>query len=214
MNSVEEAIQAFRSGKMVIITDHEDRENEGDVCIDARFATPEVINFMAHSACGLICVPMEQRRLEGNLIAQQIRVGIVAGRFNEFIVSKLLEGALDGLKRHGIDGTNIIVAWVPGAFEIPLVAKKLAERADIDVVICLGAVIRGSTPHFDYVAAEVSKGVAQVSLSSGKPVIVGVLTTENIEQAIERAGTKAGNKGYDAASSAIEMANLMRELNE
>jgi len=152
--------------------------------------------------------------IEGNLIAQQIRVGIVAGRFNEFIVSKLLEGALDGLKRHGIDGTNIIVAWVPGAFEIPLVAKKLAERADIDVVICLGAVIRGSTPHFDYVAAEVSKGVAQVSLSSGKPVIFGVLTTENIEQAIERAGTKAGNKGYDAASSAIEMANLMRELNE
>ena len=152
--------------------------------------------------------------IEGNLIAQQIRVGIVAGRFNEFIVSKLLEGALDGLKRHGIDGTNIIVAWVPGAFEIPLVAKKLAERADIDVVICLGAVIRGSTPHFDYVAAEVSKGVAQVSLSSGKPVIFGILTTENIEQAIERAGTKAGNKGYDAASSAIEMANLMRELNE
>jgi 6,7-dimethyl-8-ribityllumazine synthase len=152
--------------------------------------------------------------IEGNLIAQQIRVGIVAGRFNEFIVSKLLEGALDGLKRHGIDGTNIIVAWVPGAFEIPLVAKKMAERADIDVVICLGAVIRGSTPHFDYVAAEVSKGVAQVSLSSGKPVIFGVLTTENIEQAIERAGTKAGNKGYDAASSAIEMANLMRELNE
>lgn len=152
--------------------------------------------------------------MEGNLIAQHIRIGIVAGRFNEFIVSKLLEGALDGLKRHGIDGTNIIVAWVPGAFEIPLVAKKLAERADIDVVICLGAVIRGSTPHFDYVAAEVSKGVAQVSLSSGKPVIFGVLTTENIEQAIERAGTKAGNKGYDAASSAIEMANLMRELNE
>jgi len=152
--------------------------------------------------------------IEGNLIAQQIRVGIVAGRFNEFIVSKLLEGALDGLKRHGIDGTNIIVAWVPGAFEIPLVAKKMAERADIDVVICLGAVIRGSTPHFDYVAAEVSKGVAQVSLSSGKPVIFGILTTENIEQAIERAGTKAGNKGYDAASSAIEMANLMRELNE
>lgn len=152
--------------------------------------------------------------MEGNLIAQHIRIGIVAGRFNEFIVSKLLEGALDGLKRHGIDDTNIIMAWVPGAFEIPLVAKKLAERTDIDVVICLGAVIRGSTPHFDYVAAEVSKGVAQVSLSSGKPVIFGVLTTENIEQAIERAGTKAGNKGYDAALSAIEMANLMRALGE
>ena len=152
--------------------------------------------------------------MEGNLIAQHIRIGIVAGRFNEFIVSKLLEGALDGLKRHGIDDTNIIMAWVPGAFEIPLVAKKLVERTDIDVVICLGAVIRGSTPHFDYVAAEVSKGVAQVSLSSEKPVIFGVLTTENIEQAIERAGTKAGNKGYDAALSAIEMANLMRALSE
>ncbi|AEJ18337.1 6,7-dimethyl-8-ribityllumazine synthase [Gracilinema caldarium] len=152
--------------------------------------------------------------IEGNLIAQKIRVGIVAGRFNEFIVSKLLEGALDGLKRHGIDDKDIIVIWVPGAFEIPLIAKKLAEKKEIDVVICLGAVIRGSTPHFDYVAAEVSKGIAQVSLSMGKPVIFGVLTTENIEQAIERAGIKAGNKGYDAALSAIEMVNLLHTLCE
>jgi 6,7-dimethyl-8-ribityllumazine synthase len=150
--------------------------------------------------------------IEGNLIAQKLRVGIVAARFNEFIVSKLIEGALDGLKRHGIDEHDIKLVWVPGAFEIPLIAKKLAEQKDIDVVICLGAVIRGSTPHFEYVAAEVSKGIAHVTLTTEKPVIFGVLTTENIEQAIERAGTKAGNKGYDAALSAIEMANLMMAL--
>ena len=150
--------------------------------------------------------------VEGNLIAQKLRVGIVAARFNEFIVSKLIEGALDGLKRHGIDEHDIKLVWVPGAFEIPLIAKKLAEQKDIDVVICLGAVIRGSTPHFEYVAAEVSKGIAHVTLTTEKPVIFGVLTTENIEQAIERAGTKAGNKGYDAALSAIEMANLMMAL--
>jgi 6,7-dimethyl-8-ribityllumazine synthase len=149
---------------------------------------------------------------EGNLTAQGLRVGIVASRFNEFVVSALLSGCLDGLKRHGADDGDIRLARVPGAFEIPLAAKALAAREDVDAVICLGAVIRGSTPHFDYVCAEVSKGVAQVGLSSGKPVIFGVLTTDNLEQAIERAGTKGGNKGFDAAASAIEMANLMRSF--
>ncbi|MGL5152491.1 MAG: 6,7-dimethyl-8-ribityllumazine synthase [Clostridium sp.] len=152
------------------------------------------------------------RVIEGNLVASGVKVGIVVGRFNEFIVSKLLGGALDGLKRHGVEEDNINVAWVPGAFEIPLVAKKMAQNEDYDVVICLGAVIKGSTPHFDYVCAEVSKGVASVSLSSEKPVIFGVLTTNTIEQAIERAGTKAGNKGYDAAVTAIEMVNLLKNL--
>lgn len=152
------------------------------------------------------------RILEGNLVADKLKVGIVARRFNEFIVSKLLSGALDGLKRHGVDKENIDVAWVPGAFEIPLIAKKMTQNEKYDAVICLGAVIKGSTPHFDYVCAEVSKGIAQVSMQTEKPVIFGVLTTDTIEQAIERAGTKAGNKGYDAAVSAIEMANLLSNL--
>ncbi|MCQ4923677.1 6,7-dimethyl-8-ribityllumazine synthase [Tissierella carlieri] len=152
------------------------------------------------------------RIIEGNLVAQGIKVGIVVCRFNEFIVSKLLGGALDGLKRHGVEDEYIEVAWVPGAFEIPLVAKKMANSNKYDAVICLGAVIRGSTPHFDYVCAEVSKGIASVTLSSEIPVIFGVLTTDSIEQAIERAGTKAGNKGYDAAVSAIEMANLLKSF--
>lgn len=152
------------------------------------------------------------RIIEGNLVAQGVRVGIVVGRFNEFIVSKLLGGALDGLKRHGVEDENVEVAWVPGAFEIPLVAKKMVNSNKYDAVICLGAVIRGSTPHFDYVCAEVSKGIASVSLNSEIPVIFGVLTTDSIEQAIERAGTKAGNKGYDAAVSAIEMANLLKNF--
>ncbi|MFQ7000870.1 MAG: 6,7-dimethyl-8-ribityllumazine synthase [Clostridium sp.] len=148
--------------------------------------------------------------LEGKLVAEGIKVGIVAARFNEFIVSKLVSGALDGLKRHGVSEEDISIAWVPGAFEIPLVAKKMAESPKYDVVICLGAVIKGSTPHFDYVCAEASKGVATVSLNSEKPVAFGILTTNSIEEAVERAGTKAGNKGYDAAVTAIEMANLMK----
>lgn len=149
---------------------------------------------------------------EGNLVAQGLRVGIVVGRFNEFIVSKLLGGAIDGLKRHGVEEDNIEVAWVPGAFELPLVAKKMAQNENYDAIICLGAVIKGSTLHFDYVCAEASKGIASVSLSTEKPVIFGVLTTDTIEQAIERAGTKAGNKGYDAAVTAIEMANLLKSF--
>lgn len=152
------------------------------------------------------------RIIEGNLVAKGMRVGIVAGRFNDFIVSKLIGGAIDGLKRHGLEEDNIDVAWVPGAFEIPLVAQKMAQSDKYDAVICLGAVIKGSTPHFDYVCAEVSKGVASVSLKAEKPVIFGVLTTDSIEQAIERAGTKAGNKGYDAAVSAIEMVNLLNNF--
>lgn len=150
------------------------------------------------------------RIIEGNLVAKDIKIGIVVGRFNEFIVSKLLDGALDGLKRHGVDEDNIEVSWVPGAFEIPLVAKKMAQSKKYDAIICLGAVIKGSTPHFDYVCAEASKGISSVSLSEELPVIFGVLTTDTIEQAIERAGTKAGNKGYDAAVTAIEMANLLK----
>ena len=149
---------------------------------------------------------------EGKLIAEGLKFGIVIGRFNEFISSKLLGGAIDGLIRHGADEANIEVSWVPGAFEVPLIAQKMAISKKFDAVICLGAVIRGSTPHFDYVAGEVSKGIAKVSLDSGIPVIFGVLTTDTIEQAIERAGTKAGNKGYDAAVTAIEMANLMKIL--
>ena len=152
------------------------------------------------------------RVLEGNLVAGKIRVGIVCARFNEFIVSKLLSGALDGLRRHGVEEEAISVAWVPGAFEIPLAASKMASSGRYDAVICLGAVIRGSTSHYDYVCNEVSKGVAQVALASGIPVMFGVLTTENIEQAVERAGTKAGNKGYDCALSAVEMVNLIREV--
>jgi 6,7-dimethyl-8-ribityllumazine synthase len=149
---------------------------------------------------------------EGHLIAQQQKFGIVVGRFNEFIGGKLLSGAIDGLVRHGVDENNIEVAWVPGAYEIPLVAKKMALSKKYDAVITLGAVIRGSTPHFDFVANEVSKGVASVSLESNIPVIFGVLTTDTIEQAIERAGTKAGNKGFEAAVTAIEMANLLALL--
>ena len=140
---------------------------------------------------------MAVKKIEGNLIAKDVKIGIVIGRFNEFIGSKLLEGAIDGFIRHGGNEADIEVAWVPGAFEIPLVAQKMASSKKYDAVICLGAVIRGSTAHFDYVAGEMSKGIAKVSLDSGIPVIFGVLTTDTIEQAIERAGTKAGNKGYD-----------------
>ena len=150
--------------------------------------------------------------IQGNLVAQDDKYAIVIARFNDFIGSKLLEGCVDALKRHGVDDENIEVVWVPGAFEIPLVAKKLAQSSKYSAVITLGAVIKGSTPHFDYVSAEVSKGVAQVALQSDIPVIFGVLTTDNIEQAIERAGTKAGNKGADAAKTAIEMVNLIKEL--
>lgn len=148
------------------------------------------------------------KKIEGNLIGSGKKFAIVASRFNEFIVNKLILGAEDGLVRHGVDEDDISLAWVPGAFEIPLIAKKLAKSNQYDAVICLGAVIKGSTSHYDYVCAEVSKGVAAVGLETDIPVIFGVLTTDNIEQAIERAGTKAGNKGYDAALSAIEMANL------
>lgn len=149
---------------------------------------------------------------EGKLVSKDIRVGIVAARFNEFITSKLLSGALDTLIRHDVKDENIDVAWVPGAFEIPLIASKMAKSKKYDAVICLGAVIRGSTTHYDYVCSEVSKGIATISLNSEIPVMFGVLTTENIEQAIERAGTKAGNKGSDCAMSAIEMVNLIREI--
>ena len=149
---------------------------------------------------------------DGNLIAKSMTVGIVAARFNEFITNKLLGGAMDGLLRHGVQEEDIQVAWVPGAFEIPLIASKMAKSGKYDAVICLGAVIRGSTTHYDYVCSEVSKGIATVSLHSDIPVMFGVLTTENIEQAIERAGTKAGNKGYDCALGAVEMVNLIREI--
>ncbi len=149
---------------------------------------------------------------EGNLVAEGLKFGIIVARFNEFITSKLLGGTLDALKRHGAAGENVEIAWVPGAYEIPLVAQKMAMSKKYDAVICLGTVIRGSTSHYDYVCAEVSKGVAQVGLHSGVPTIFGVLTTDTIEQAIERAGTKAGNKGFDAAVSAIEMANLIKGL--
>ena len=152
------------------------------------------------------------RTFEGKLTAKEIKIGIVAARFNEFITSKLLSGAVDGLVRHDVKEEDIHVAWVPGAFEIPLIASKMAKSGKYDAVICLGAVIRGSTSHYDYVCNEVSKGIAAVSLESGIPVLFGVLTTENIEQAIERAGTKAGNKGYDCAMSAIEMVNLIQEM--
>ena len=154
------------------------------------------------------------KTMEGNLVAREIKIGIVASRFNEFITSKLLAGALVGLKRHEAKEEDIHVAWVPGAFEIPLIASKMAKSGKYDAVICLGAVIRGSTSHYDYVCNEVSKGIASVSLASGIPVLFGVLTTENVEQAIERAGTKAGNKGYDCALSAIEMVNLIREIED
>lgn len=149
---------------------------------------------------------------QGTLVANNIKVGIVAARFNEFITSKLLGGAMDALIRHEVQDEDISVAWVPGAYEIPLMAQKMANSKRYDAVICLGAVIRGSTTHYDYVCSEVSKGIATVSLQSEIPVLFGVLTTENIEQAIERAGTKAGNKGYDVACGAIEMVNLLRDF--
>ncbi len=149
---------------------------------------------------------------EGKLVSKEIKVGIVASRFNEFITSKLLSGTLDGLKRHEVQDEDIDVAWVPGAFEIPLIASKMAKCGKYDAVICVGSVIRGSTSHYDYVCNGVSKGIAHVSLNSEIPVMFGVLTTENIEQAIARAGSKSGNKGYDCALSAIEMVNLSREL--
>ncbi|MBR5705657.1 MAG: 6,7-dimethyl-8-ribityllumazine synthase [Deltaproteobacteria bacterium] len=152
------------------------------------------------------------KQYEGRLDGSGLRMALVVGRFNSFISERLVDGALDALLRHGVADDNITVARVPGAFEIPLVARKLAESGKFDAVICLGAVIRGSTPHFDYVSAEVSKGIASVGLASGVPVIFGVLTTDSIEQAIERAGTKAGNKGFDAAMCAIEMANLLKEI--
>lgn len=152
------------------------------------------------------------KTFEGKLVSKQIKIGIVAARFNEFITAKLLSGAMDGLVRHDVAEEDVNVAWVPGAFEIPLIASKMAKSGKYDAVICLGAVIRGSTSHYDFVCNEGSKGIAAVSLETGIPVMFGVLTTENIEQAIERAGTKAGNKGYDCAVSAIEMVNLIREL--
>ncbi|HIS81024.1 MAG TPA: 6,7-dimethyl-8-ribityllumazine synthase [Candidatus Scatomonas merdavium] len=155
----------------------------------------------------------EIRVLEGNVVAPEgMKAAIVASRFNEIIVRKLLDGAVDGLVRHGMDAENITAAWVPGAFEIPTAAAALAKSGKYDAVICVGAVIRGDTTHYDYVCNEVSKGIAQISLSTGVPVLFGVLTTENIEQALARAGSKAGNKGYDCALSAIEMVNLMRQF--
>lgn len=153
------------------------------------------------------------RVLEGKVVAPEgMRVAIVASRFNEIIVNKLLGGAVDGLVRHGVEEDNITAAWVPGAFEIPIAAARMAKSGSYDAVICVGAVIRGDTTHYDYVCNEVSKGVAQVGLSTGVPVLFGVITTENIEQAIARAGSKSGNKGYDCALSAIEMVNLMKQM--
>lgn len=149
---------------------------------------------------------------EGHLVAKGIKVGIVVSRFNEFITSKLLEGAVDALVRHDVNEDDIYIAWVPGAYEIPLIAAQMAKTQKYDAIICLGCVIRGSTTHYDYVCNEVAKGIATVSLNHNLPVIFGVLTTENIEQAIERAGTKSGNKGYDCAMSAIELVNLMKEI--
>ena len=150
--------------------------------------------------------------LEGKLVANEMKIGIVIARFNEFIGGKLLEGAIDALTRHGMSRDDITVAWVPGAFEIPLIAQQMAAKEEWDAIICLGAVIRGTTSHYDYVCAEVSKGIAQVMLNANKPVLFGVLTTDTIEQAIERAGTKAGNKGFDCGVSAIEMVQLMRQF--
>lgn len=150
--------------------------------------------------------------IEGHLSGEGQKIGIVAGRFNEFITSKLIEGSLDCLKRHSVDLDKVDIAWVPGSYEIPLAAQKMAQTKKYNAIICLGAVIRGSTPHFDYVAAEVSKGIAKVSLDENIPVVFGVITTDTIEQAIERAGTKAGNKGWDAALGAIEMASLFKKL--
>ncbi|SFE46996.1 6,7-dimethyl-8-ribityllumazine synthase [Peptostreptococcaceae bacterium pGA-8] len=156
----------------------------------------------------------KMKTFEGKLVTADIKIGIIAGRFNEFITSKLLSGAIDCLVRHDVKEENIEIAWVPGAFEIPLIAAKMAESKKYDAIICLGAVIRGNTSHYDYVCSEVSKGIAATSLKYGLPVMFGVVTTENIEQAIERAGTKAGNKGYDCALSAIEMVNLIKGLEQ
>lgn len=149
---------------------------------------------------------------EGELLGQGLKIGIVIARFNEFITGKLLSGAKDALTRHGVEETDVDIAWVPGSFEIPLIAQKMANSKKYDAVICLGTVIRGATPHFEYIAAEVSKGIANVGLTTGIPVIFGVITADTLEQAIERAGTKSGNKGFDAAVSAIEMANLLRKM--
>ncbi|HJX12074.1 MAG TPA: 6,7-dimethyl-8-ribityllumazine synthase [Dehalococcoidales bacterium] len=152
------------------------------------------------------------KQYEGMLLGKGLKFGVVVSRFNEFFSKKLLEGARDGLLRHGVAETDIDVAWTPGSFEIPLIAQKMAQSKKYDAVICLGAVIRGGTPHFDYIAGEVTKGIAQLNLSTGVPVIYGVITTDTLEQAVERSGTKAGNKGFDAAASAIEMANLVKSL--
>ena len=152
------------------------------------------------------------RLFEGVLLGKGLKFGIVVSRFNEFITKKLLEGAQDALLRHGVGEGDIDIAWVPGAFEIPLVAKNLAQSQRYDAVICLGAVVRGTTPHFEYIAAEVTKGIAKVGLDTGLPVSYGIITADNLEQSIERAGTKAGNKGFDAAVDAIEMANLLKEI--
>ncbi len=152
------------------------------------------------------------KSIEGMLLGQELKFGLVVSRFNEFFSKKLLEGAQDALLRHGVNEGDIEIAWVPGAFEIPLIAKKLAQTKKYDAVICLAAVIRGGTPHFDYIAAEVTKGIANVGLETGLPIIYGVLTTDTLEQAIERSGTKAGNKGFEAAVSAIEMANLVKAI--
>ena len=156
---------------------------------------------------------MKMRVLEGKVVAGKVKIGIVASRFNEFIVSKLVGGAKDALVRHGVEDENIEVAWVPGAFEIPFIAQKMAESGKYDAVLCLGAVIRGATSHYDLVCNEAAKGIATVGLKTGVPTLFGIVTTDNIEQAIERAGTKAGNKGYDVACSAIEMINLVNEIN-
>lgn len=155
------------------------------------------------------------KKFEGKVVPQkELKIGIVAARFNEFISSKLVSGAMDGLLRHNVEDENVDIAWVPGAFEIPIIASKMAKSGKYDAIICLGAIIRGTTSHYDYVCNEVSKGIATISLNSGVPVMFGVLTTDNIEQAIERAGTKAGNKGYDCALGAIEMVNLIHEIEE
>ena len=151
---------------------------------------------------------------EGNLIGTNLRIGIVVSRFNGFITTKLFDGAMDSLKRHGVNLDDVDVCWTPGAFEIPATAKRIAEKGKYDAIVCIGAVIRGATPHFDYVANESAKGIAQVGLNTGVPVIYGVITTDTIEQAIERAGTKSGNKGAEAAVTAIEMANLYRQIDK
>ena len=152
------------------------------------------------------------KQFEGKLLGKGLKFGLVVSRFNEFFTTKLLEGAQDALLRHGVEEADIEIAWTPGSFEIPLIAQKMAQSKNYDAVICLAAVVRGGTPHFEYIAAEVTKGIAKINLDTGVPVIYGVITTDTLEQAIERSGTKAGNKGFDAAVSAIEMANLVRSM--